>query len=226
MYIFDKQKKISTVFRLTSIILSSKDLIENGVSPNIQSLLLVSFATTYLPAIIVSSASKPFVFTCTDGYLYAAGLCLSLILYNKEGFLHILKVIPNLSKCISTFEKIRSSKPIEKIIIQDLVSDFVGMVIKKTILKQKLVIKTQDMYSILIHNFGIYIIRKFRLPDISIVILVYWFSIYSIIISVFMGKKIKKNIIQKNLTQSTSTIQKKAPRRKASVTYMLENKAL
>lgn len=223
MSLFKKQEQLTPIFTLTGIILNSTDLIENGISPHLQSLLLPSLATTYGSAIITSTTAYPFSISCKDIFLYLVGFFLSLILYNKKVFIYLLKGIPNVAKCISTAEKILSKQPIEEIILKNIISDFVGMILRKSILKQKLNIRTSEILKMIYFNAGIFIIRNLKLHIASVIILVYGIQVISKAEKIFVKKKdnLNKSETVKTKKSLLNTPLGEMPRRKSSVSSIL-----
>lgn len=217
-------EELRPIFTVAGVVLNTAEMVDKGIKPTFQHLLLPSLATTYGGSIIMNSINNQFSITPKAFFTYLVGFILSIYLYSNRIFLCLVQELPLLSKFLSCIELVDSSDKTRDIIVNQVAGYFVGTLVKKLVLRRTMKIKKADLLNLVVLNTGIYVIRTFRLPHLSVAFAVYSVSLFN---------RIKNFIVQNQRTRKNAgksrqpilhTPMSKLPRRRASVANMLEVK--
>lgn len=223
-------KKFSPVFTVAGTLLGVADLIEEGTSSSLQSLFLPSIILIYGPALLTNSINHKFEATPQGFLLFIISILLSLITHSNKFFMFLARELANLSKCLSSAELIHSPDDTVEIIKNQIIGALAGMIVKKLITKQKLRIRSKEIIGIIFFNSGIFLIRKYNLPNLSVIVLVYGVTAGTELAKLFKhlfnmkepSKGADKGEEQSEALLSSSSVRQH--RRRASVATLLEKK--
>lgn len=223
--------KAQPLFTIAGVILNTTNLVDNGISPSIQSLLLPSLATTYGVPLLMNSLNHKFSITPESLFVYLVGFALSLVFFSNRLVLFFIGELPNISKVISSIQTIHSPECSKEIITNQIISALLGIAIRRVVLRKSMRLKNSDIINILIYNSAIFTIRHFNLPAMSIVAVVYAAPVYGLI-SRYPAKKraetptVAHSRRQPSISQPSilHTPMSKMPRRRASVSSLLDIK--
>lgn len=215
--------EIKPIFTIAKVVLGTADMVDKGIKPTLRHLLLPSLAITYGAPIVMNSITNDFSITPRAAFTYLIALILSIYLYSNRIFLTLIQELPMLSKFLTCLELLDSSKRTKDIIVAQVAGYFAGAFIKKLALRRSMKMKRDDLLALVALNLGIFLIRIFRLPHLTMALAVYAIPIFC---------RLRNFLIQRRARRSTNKRQQpilhtplsKLPRRRASVANIIENK--
>ncbi|KAI5169647.1 hypothetical protein PAEPH01_0884 [Pancytospora epiphaga] len=217
-------EEIKPLLTIAGVILNTADLVSKGVPPSFLDILLPSLATTYGSGIVTSSITKSFSITPQSFVIYLIGLVLSLYVYNNRLFLCLISEAPMVSKLLSSIELAKSDKDTWNIIVCCVLGHFTGALIKKLVLRRSMKLKKTDIFGLILYTAGLYTIRQYHLPPLSVFFIVYPIPLSDRLRKYFSSRKRTEEYAEKINRPIENTPIAKLPRRKASISSQLNVK--
>lgn len=216
--------KVKPIFSIIGNILKTADLVDKGIPPTFQDLILPSLLITYGPPILANGIYKKYEFTLNDFVVYLIGFLISIPLHSKQYFISVVGNLPMISKAFGAIKTARDPEFTVNVLVWNLVCDFIGNILKKMLLKKKLKIKGIELFSIIFVNCGLFTIKEFRLPVFLAVAVVSAVPLYNKVSDLELMKYGKKDKLKNQQSGILNTPSKNMPRRKASVANLLNQK--
>lgn len=229
--------EIQPLLTIASVIANTSSLVEDGIKPDFEHLLLPSLVTTYGGPIVANALYSRFSFTRNNFLTYFLGFILSLYLHSSKLFMFLIKELPLLSKVLSSISVVESPENNDEMFPWILVCTFAGIILKNLTLKKSMKMTFGALFDIVALNIGLFLVREREIHPLAAAVLV--------ILLNFAGraKRFIKNLretkqakeiqkkVQITLDSSTSSqtkgsVAKRTPRRKASVANVIGNKGI
>ncbi|KAM0680918.1 hypothetical protein GINT2_000700 [Glugoides intestinalis] len=233
-------------FSITSAILNTKSLVREGIDPSISELLLPHLITSFGSSLLTNTLFPRFVLSKKDLALYFTGFILSLFVHSSDFIMFFLNELPHFSKFFSLVKLKNSPEDTFKILSWVITNKIIGICLNKLVLKKKLKIKMEELFSIIFTYTGIGLLKMYNMNDYYVIIFANIVPLSSKAVECLRErvsrrkksskrpekkleknpeKKLEKNSekkLEKKLEKSQEDNKAKTPRRKASVASKIE----
>lgn len=209
--------RLNYVFSIAGNILTTKNLVEEGISPTITELLLPSLLLSFGPKLIANTIYTRYHLTAESIILYAVGFVLSVFLYSNSFVMFLLREVPHVSKFFSLVDLKNSKENTFLLLSWNITSNLAQICLKSFVFKKKLKIKIEELLNMVFVYGGIVFLRHYHLHDYYVIVVANIIPImYKAIEAIVKAKNKKAEGKAENVAEEEKPAKKRV-KRKASV---------
>lgn len=214
------------LFSITGAILNTQSLVSEGIEPSISELLLPHLITSFGSSLLTNTLFPHFVLSKKDLALYFTGFILSLFVHSSEFIMFFINELPHFSKFFSLVKLKNSTGDTFKTLSWAITNKIIGICLNKLVLKKKLKIKMEELFSIIFTYSGIALLRMYKMNDYYVLIFANIVPLSAKAVECLRQRASKRKSSnkrpEKKLDKSQEDKKAKTPRRKASVASKIE----
>ncbi|KAI5148573.1 hypothetical protein ENBRE01_0411 [Enteropsectra breve] len=219
---FFRAEDFEPIFTISSVILNVSSLVENGIENDIKHLFLPCLVTTFGASVLANAYSPRFSFTLKSFAEFAVGFVLSIFLSRNRFILRMLGGLPTVSAILGNIKLIKKEDNDAVLFPYLAIKSIISIFLKKLVLRKSMTLKRSEIFNLIFTNAGLYLIRKYRLSEYCVILVVCGVMMFLKLKNLFSSNK--KGIKEKKSSSLLSTPYKDMPRRKASLANQFANK--
>lgn len=210
-------RSIRPFLSVVSTMLNTVTFIERGYEPDLLSMILPTFVSSYIPQLIANGIVERFNLDLCCVFLQLIGILLGLMLYNQRIFLRVIGDLPLLSKIFNYLDYATSNENTNSLINWLIVSELTSISIRKMLFKKKSRIRGSEALNLFLCVFTLYMIRTYQWKSKYIIFAVFAVPVLKRIKKIVMGFSAKKELNLHVATIKTEDVEEKKRGRKVKV---------